>query len=190
MGGVLLACSSAGAACGELRLREDADATPAPRPEPDATPRADAAPVVDGAVDAQGEGPSIDAGPDCAEVDIGSALGMGVFAGNTTGLPDDDLSPDCGDSEAAAGDIYVGWTAPATDRYLFDTCGSQFDTILSARQDNCGAEINCSDDSGADPDPCAFQSRFTLDLGEGERIILVVDGYGEEGEFVLNITQL
>lgn len=108
--------------------------------------------------------------------------------GNTTELPDDDLSPECGDSAAPAGDIYLAWTAPATDRFLFDTCGSTFDTVLSAREDNCGRELNCSDDVGVEP--CELQSRFSLDLTQGQRIILVVDGYGEEGDFVLNIQQL
>lgn len=193
LGGIVwLVCVCAAASCGELRLPAISDAGPVPPPA-DAAPRADATPAGDGglAIDAGPNldgGPSIDAGLGCADVDIGSALGAAVFSGNTTGLPDDDLSPGCGDDSPPAGDIYMAWTAPATDRFLFDTCGSMFDTVLSAREGNCGRELECSDD--VEVEPCEFQSRFSLDLLQGQRIILVVDGYGEEGEYVLNITQL
>jgi hypothetical protein len=187
-----LVCVGAAVSCGELRLPEVADATPgpgSPRADAaagaDAAPRGDGGPVIDAGPSVDG-GPSIDAGLGCADVDLGSALGAPVFTGDTTGLSDDDLSPGCGGD--VAGDIYLAWTAPATDRFLFDTCGSAFDTVLSAREGDCGLELKCSDD--VEVAPCELQSRFTLDLTAGQRIILVVDGYGEEGAFVLNIGQL
>ena len=82
------------------------------------------------------------------------------------------------------------WTAPTTGRYRFDTCGSTFDTILTARTADCsGTELRCNDDStfcSAD----SLQSRFVLDVVEGQRILLIVDGFDGEGPFQLNIAAI
>lgn len=193
---VSLVCSAAAVGCGELRLPDITDATPAPPPAPDAAPRADAGPLADGgAIDARADAAPPDAAPECViDADLGSALGPAVFRGNTSGFSDDFLSPGCGDTEAGgAPEMYLTWTAPAAGLYKFDTCGSEFDTILSALEDSCGDELDCVDDVPVEEmDPCFLSSLIERNLDAGERFILVVDGYAEsdEGDFVLNITQV
>lgn len=186
----LLACSAAAAGRGEVRPIERADAaTAGPGP-------ADAAPGVPDVPDAQNApdagngssevdaGPSPDAGLSCVAEDLGSQLGSPIYSGNTSGQLD--RSESCG-GEPGYGDVFLLWTAPATGQYRFDTCGSVFDTILSARAADCsGMELKCNDDAmacGTD----SLQSRFLLDLVAGERIMLIVDGFDAEGQFQLNI---
>jgi hypothetical protein len=182
---------SAVAGCGEVvpvSGRPDA-AISDPGPSIDAAPRPDAEtgmPSVPG-IDA---GPVIDAGPSpdaslaCVVQDLGSQVGNPVFSGDTTGQLDRFES--C-DGEPGFGDVALLWTAPTTGRYQFDTCGSTFDTILIAHTPDCGGmELKCNDDSSA----CgtdSLDSRFALDVVEGERVLLVVDGYDGEGPFQLSI---
>lgn len=191
---VWLLCSAAAVGCGELRLPDITDATPAPPLPADAAPRADAALSDGGPVDARTDAGPPDAAPPCViDGDLGSGLGLPVFQGNTSGFSDEFLSPACGDTEAGdAPEIYLTWTAPAAGLYQFDTCGSEFDTILSVLEDSCGDELDCLDDLDVDEmDPCFLDSVVELTLQQGERVILVVDGYeaGDDGNFVLNITQ-
>jgi hypothetical protein len=139
-------------------------------------------------------GPSIDAGPPpdaslaCVEEDLGSQVGSPVYSGDTTG--ELDQSESC-EGEPGFGDVALLWTAPTTGQYQFDTCGSTFDTLLTARTADCGGmELKCNDDSVECGGDESVQSRFTLDLVEGERILLVVDGFDAEGQFQLNIEAL
>ena len=180
--------------CGDVRLpREHADAAISePGPTPPGTdaapgtpgfPTGDAGPTIDA-------GPIIDAGPSpdaslaCVAMNLGGALGSPVFSGDTSGQLD--RSESCG-GEPGYGDVFLLWTAPTTGRYQFDTCGSTFDTILSARTPDCsGAELKCNDDSTTCGNE-SLQSRFTLDVVEGQRVLLVVDGFDGEGPFQLNI---
>jgi hypothetical protein len=188
---------SAVAGCGEVipvSGRPDA-AIQDPGPLIDAGPRPDSGTGMSG-IDA---GPSIDAGPlidagpspdaslACVVQDLGSQIGNAVFSGDTTGQLD--RSESCG-GEPGFGDVALLWTAPTTGRYGFDTCGSTYDTILTARTPDCsGMELKCNDDSmGCGTD--SLQSRFSLDLVEGERLLLVVDGFDAEGPFQLNIEAL
>lgn len=185
----LLAWSALSPGCGKIVPIEPADASLPPLP-PDAA-RIDAG--TGGPIDA---GPAIDAGPPadaslaCVEEDLGSQLGSPVYFGDTTGELDNLTT--C-DGEPGYGDVHLLWTAPATGRYVFHTCGSQFDTILSARTADCsGTELKCNDDDEAEDfcgGPESLASRMVLDLDAGERILLVVDGYDEEGEFLLTIAQ-
>ena len=116
----------------------------------------------------------------CPEIDMGDELPhvqMGTLSGAT-----DKLAGSCGTPDAV--DRTLGWTAPADGRYVFDTYGSNFDTVLYARDGNCtGEELACNDDAGG-----TIQSRIVLDLVEGQSIVLVVEGFaGSSGNWVLNI---
>lgn len=163
------ACAAVG--CGEVILPADPDASPGS--PPDAGQVSDAVAAIDAA-------PGIDAIPGCADVDLGSELGSGVYIGNTEGAGNDSQICDGEDND----DVSLAWTAPSTGSFVFHTCGSDFDTVLSARADSCAGEVlACSDDFEA----CDLQSRFSLELVEGERIILIVDGFDEDGGFVLSI---
>lgn len=175
----LLAWSAAG--CGNIRLPERADAAIDERvdggsdvpPEPDAS----TSPPIDA-------GPPADANLGCVEVDLGSEFGSPIYSGDNTDLPD--RSASC-EAETGYGDVFLLWTAPTTGRFRVDTCGSTFDTVLSAHLDGCNAaELTCSDDSTACGED-SLQSRILLDLDEGQRVVLIVDGFDEEGTFQVNI---
>lgn len=175
----LLAWSAAG--CGEVKLPERADAA--------SDERVDGGPDIPPAPDAT-TGPAIDAGPPadasfgCVEVDLGSELGSPIYSGDTTDLPD--RSTSC-EAEAGYGDVFLLWTAPMTGRFRVDTCGSTFDTVLSAHLDGCNAsELTCNDDSTACGQE-SLQSRILLDLDEGQRVVLILDGFDGEGPFQVNI---
>jgi hypothetical protein len=190
----LLACSAAQASCGEVKLSAPDAASPGPvdaRPgAPDAGHPPDARPGPDAPSPPPDAQRPPDAQPDCAEADLGSALGNTLYTGTTVGAPDREVS--CGNGEddgEGSGDVYLQWTAPAAGRYLIDTCGSTYDTILSARANNCsGQDLACNDDSEA-CDMESKQSRIVLDLAQGQRVLLIVDGYEAEGPFQINIAQ-
>jgi hypothetical protein len=76
------------------------------------------------------------------------------------------------------------YTAPFAGSYTVDTAASSFDTVLYVRSNTCsGAELACNDDTGG-----TRQSRVTLSLAAGQRVVIVVDGYSTaSGSFNLHI---
>ncbi len=118
----------------------------------------------------------------CPDTDLGSATGSPVQTGSTVGAGAD-LTGSCSSGSAGAEDLAFSWTAPSNGTYTFDTDGSIYDTVLYVLDGTCsGAEIACDDDSGA-----GTQSSITLNLSAGQTVIVVVDGYGGAGDFVLNV---
>ena len=116
----------------------------------------------------------------CSDEDIGGATGAAVAAGNTAG-DDDDLNGSCGG--AGGNDHVVTFTAPVAGTYTFDTFGSAYDTKLGLYAD-CMSELFCNDDTGG------VQSQLVINMGAGQDILVVVDGYeAGTGAWVLNITQ-
>ncbi|MGK3995620.1 MXAN_6577-like cysteine-rich protein [Sorangium sp. So ce1024] len=100
----------------------------------------------------------------------------------TTVDADDSRWPSC--SGPNTGDQTFLFTAPLTGTYFFDTRGSNFDTTLAALSADTCAELACNDDDAG------VWSRLTLDLIEGESILVVVSGAsGAEGEFTLRVTE-
>ena len=74
--------------------------------------------------------------------------------------------------------------APWEDLYVFDTFGSDFDTVLYARADcdDYESELACDDDSGGS------QSRINVMMDRGDTVYLFVDSfYDSGGRWVLNI---
>ncbi|XXX80135.1 MXAN_6577-like cysteine-rich protein [Sorangium sp. So ce134] len=109
--------------------------------------------------------------------DIGSEVPQRV-SGTTSGA-DDSRSLSCWASGAA--DQTFLFTAPHAGTYLFDTFEASHDTALAAlRADTC-AELACNDDAGG------IQSQISVDLAEGEPILVVVSG--AEGDFALRVTE-
>ncbi|WP_437736311.1 MXAN_6577-like cysteine-rich protein [Sorangium sp. So ce1335] len=101
--------------------------------------------------------------------------------GTTRGAEDSRL-PSC--SWSGAPDQTFLFTAPGTGTYFFDTFESDYDTTLAALSADTCAELACNDDD------TGIQSLITLDLNEGESILLVVSGAsGAEGDFILRVTQ-
>ncbi|WP_438007899.1 MXAN_6577-like cysteine-rich protein [Sorangium sp. So ce321] len=117
--------------------------------------------------------------PPCPAIELGSTVPQTV-TGTTEGAVDL-MTPSCGSSGGA--EATYSFTAPAAGTYVFDTFGSTFNTTLSARDGQCaGAALGCNTDAGG-----TTQSRLTLELDEGQTIILIVDGSSASasGEFTL-----
>ncbi len=118
---------------------------------------------------------------ECVESDLGSNLGDGLARIETTGRADG-FSGSCGGINTP--DVAFQWTAPNSDFYVFDTRGSDFDTVLYILGDDCdGAELTCSNDAFD-----GLYSEAVVFVEAGERVVVVVDGaVGENGQAVLNI---
>ncbi len=121
----------------------------------------------------------------CPDQSLGSATGMHVASGTTSGA--DDLSASCG-GMARGPETAFGWTAPRTATWIIDTIGSSFDTVLYVLDGDChGAELACDDDMGG-----MFTSRVTVTVRGGQHVVIVVDGFnpGTGGNFFLNIAHV
>ncbi|XYH99070.1 MXAN_6577-like cysteine-rich protein [Sorangium sp. So ce1128] len=121
--------------------------------------------------------------PPCPAIDLGSTVPQTV-TGTTEGAVDI-MTPSCG--SAGGNEATYSFTAAVAGTYVFDTFGSSFNTTLSARDGQCaGAALGCNTDAAG-----TTQSRLTLELGEGQTIILVIDGSSASasGEFTLNAQQ-
>jgi len=127
--------------------------------------------------------------PDCdcpdhgieTDEDIGSATGVAVVTGSTSGTLDD-IDGSCGSSGGQ--DYVLFWEAPEDGCYEITTDGSSFDTLLLIYHGCEGTEIACNDDGGE-----GLRSRLTLTAEAGDIYFLVVDGYSSfsSGAFTLNI---
>ena len=74
------------------------------------------------------------------------------------------------------------WQAPQAATYVFDTAGSDFDTVLEIQEGTCGRTVlGCNDDRDG------LRSEVSVDLEAGQLITVVVGGFrGAQGDFVLN----
>lgn len=118
----------------------------------------------------------------CPDEDIDSDLPADV-AGATLAAVDKLDSPDEACPDDGSPDYAIEWTAPADGTYDFDLSGSDYDTVLYLQEAACGGDqIACNDDN------FGVQSFLSVDLVEGQTIIIVVSGYfGSSGNFTLAI---
>ncbi|WP_437600519.1 MXAN_6577-like cysteine-rich protein [Sorangium sp. So ce590] len=118
--------------------------------------------------------------PVCPSGDVGDALPK-TFTGDTD-LLGDAITPSCG--HTGGPDASYTFTAPADGKYVFDTFGSEFNTILELQDGGCNGEVlACNDDSRE-----GSQSRAVVDLHAGQTIVAVVDGFeAAGGAYKLNI---
>ena len=114
----------------------------------------------------------------CADVDLGSLIGEKVAAGNTFG-EGDDAEPSC--TVANADDVILRWTAPAADVYSFDLSGSDYDTILMLWAACDGPVLGCNDDA------IGVTSQITIPVAQGQSVLIVIDGFDQNGNWVLSI---
>ncbi len=120
-------------------------------------------------------------GATCFDGNLGGAIGYAVATGTTIGGTDD-RTPTCGDYSGLNDMAYV-WTAPASDTYTFTTQDSGFDTILTVEEPACvSSELGCNDDNGL-----GLNSSVSVTLAAGDQVIVNVDGYDEEGAYVLSV---
>ncbi len=114
----------------------------------------------------------------CPDADLGMTLG--TTTGTTTGGTDRRAGSCGGGGE----DRTLLFTAPAEGTYTISTAGSAFDTVLYVLDAGCdGLELACNDDSGG-----SSQSEVVVDLGAGQQVIIVVDGYSGAGDYTLDIS--
>ena len=106
-----------------------------------------------------------------------------VILGNTIGRVDSFLGS-CGID--AAPDYQLGFVAPWSGYFAFDTGDSSFDTVVYGHDGECGREeLACNDDF------IGLDSRIVLELDAGDLITVSVDGTGsfEQGLFALEISE-
>lgn len=140
---------------------------------------------------AEGEACGGDAGGGCAE---GEACGADcpcgfctiaslpsservAFDGTTLGALDL-FEPSC--TPGGAGEAVLRYVAPSGGRYVFDTRGTTFDTLLASL--SACIETGCNDDFEGQA------AHLDLELAEGEEILVVVEGVaGAAGPYRLNV---
>lgn len=109
-----------------------------------------------------------------------------TISGATSGATPDGTAP-CGNSNASP-DVWYKYTAPYDGSLSMDTCGSDFDTVLSLHSCCSGtpAAYACSDDNP--PAGCdARASSLTTAVTQGQQFLVRVSGYqGASGHFALN----
>ncbi len=122
---------------------------------------------------------------DCVDANVGSS---DALEGNTEGL-DTTLSVPSACSDAYRTDVVLRWVAPSRGLWVFDTEGSNFDTILSLRPPSCTAAATvCSDDATASGSSVRW-SQVSQFLDAGEVVFLSIGGYdGDSGDYVLTAT--
>ena len=132
-------------------------------------------------------------GPDCfsscASDDLGSALGLAVATGTTSGGTSTFGTPsECSSLAGRGPDEALVWTAPADGCYAWSLEDSAFDTVLRVF-DSCtsGTELACDDDFFA-----GGTSAIAAEVPAGLSVILVVDGYAtsSSGAYTLDIYDL
>ena len=112
---------------------------------------------------------------------------------DTTGAVEsvDDPVQTCTNS-ANANTVWYTITAPQDGILTVDTCGSDYDTVLTAFTGSCGAptSVACNDDVGSDPLCGATQSRIQFDVFAGNAYLIEAAQFGAPlgGSLVLNVS--
>jgi hypothetical protein len=107
----------------------------------------------------------------------------GTARGDSTGSSKEPAEPDHAGSTGGSS-VWYRWQAPEDGVAIFDTFGSDFDTLLAVYRGSSLAlleHVTSNDDAGRP------QSRVTFRVAEGEEYRIAVDGYaGASGAVVLN----
>ncbi len=136
-------------------------------------------------------------GPDSGCPEAGDPwMGTGTFTGDTT-LAGNDSNPDesCYGGELPdwleiSADRSYRWIAPEPGTYVFDTTGSELDTVLYLKRTCDGPIIACSDDIDLENENYASRVTFTAEAANDE-VIVVVDSYAAQssGTFQVTVTR-
>ncbi|MBN2194187.1 MAG: hypothetical protein JW751_15325 [Polyangiaceae bacterium] len=112
-----------------------------------------------------------------------SSLVPQSVSGSTFGAGNE-LSAYCGG--ASAQEVSYFFTASASGEYVFDTAGSDYDTVLYLLDGGCdGPVLACNDDANG-----RVQSEIHATLRAGQTVAVVVDGWSGNGNYVLNVTMV
>ncbi len=130
-------------------------------------------------------------GEDCSDA---ITVANGVTPFNTTGYTDSGFyDPSCA-TQDGDGDIWFVYTASASGNTTFETCGSDFDTVLRLFEGPDCASLTCLD---GNDDACALSSgtnnwasRISPFLTDGNSYLIQVEGWGggDQGAFDLTIS--
>src|SRR5205823_6541336 len=83
----------------------------------------------------------------------------GTVSGSTVGATKEPGEPNhAGDAGGAS--VWYSWAAPATGQFSFETCGSDFDTVLAVYT---GATLAALVPVTANDDSCGIQSRVSFE---------------------------
>ncbi len=123
-------------------------------------------------------------------------MGLGTFTGTTT-LAGNDSNPEAScfpdgmipDTLEISPERAYRWIAPAAGTFIFDTVGTEHDTILYVRGSCTGAFIACNDDIDTEMGNIASRVMVTATMA-GQEFIVVVDGFAAQasGDFTVNVT--
>lgn len=124
-------------------------------------------------------------------------MGLGTFTG-TTALAGNDSNPDATcfpdgmipDTLEISPERAYTWVAPSAGTFVFDTVGTEHDTILYVRS-SCTSTgyLACNDDIDTEMGNVASRVMITATMA-GQEFIVVVDGFAAEssGDFTVNVT--
>ena len=127
----------------------------------------------------------------CADFELGERLPVTVLAPVVREAANNAQPGSCGVPGSVGSTRSFSWVAPESATYVFDTAGSNVDTVLAVRAEDCiGAELACNDDAFGE----AVASEVTLPLSKGQRVVVVAqlqNNYGYERAAVrLHINRL
>jgi hypothetical protein len=117
--------------------------------------------------------------PACVDADVGDVVPATVEGDLAEAT--DEYSPSCGAGGGA--DMTYMFTAEVSGAYVFDTIGSELDTVLAVLDACEGNELACNDDTDWE-----LTSLIVMELEAGQSVFIVADSYsGEAGACTLNI---
>lgn len=107
----------------------------------------------------------------------GTTNGDNLLATKETGEPDITLN-------AGGASVWYVWTAPSNGTAVFDTFGSDFDTLLGAFT---GSSVDALTKLAANDDTIGLTSQVSFNVSAGTTYYIAVDGYnGDMGNIVLD----
>lgn len=117
-------------------------------------------------------------------IDLGSSIGAGLASCDTCCATSSTDPVACG-SFGGSPDVWYEWVAPLSATYVFDTCGSDYDTVLAVYSGACGA-LTCE---AFNDDACGVQSRVQVSTMAGQSYLIRIGGFdaSECGSAVLGI---
>jgi hypothetical protein len=106
----------------------------------------------------------------CPHGDLGHELGSPVAQGD---VPEDGQVAD-GDNACHGGPprVTYQWQAPSDGTFVFDSRGSDYDTVLAVRRECFGEVLDCNDDT------VGVQSQVVLEMYEGQEVIVEIAMFG------------
>ncbi|QOJ00121.1 MAG: trypsin-like serine protease [Phycisphaeraceae bacterium] len=126
-------------------------------------------------------GPAVPANDACGQATL---VTLGTYQGSTATATQDGVTT-CGSSTTTR-DVWYRFVAPATGTLTAETCGSNYDTVLSLHTGCPGTVANtlaCNDDA------CGLQSRIIQNVTEGQTVLIRVSGFnGANGAFTLTLS--